>query len=128
MLKNFPASEGKKNTVQENKKTMNNLNSLIIEGKAEIKETQKFANGSTCTVLNLTSERKIQKDESEISFFSVYTYGKMAEVLEKTLKNSSRDIRIVGRIKQNRFKDTEGKSHSELVIIAEHIEIKKGTE
>lgn len=62
------------------------------------------------------------------SFFSVYTYGKMAEVLEKTLKNSSRDIRIVGRIKQNRFKDTEGKSHSELVIIAEHIEIKKGTE
>ena len=30
--------------------------------------------------------------------------------------------------KMARFKDTEGKSHSELVIIAEHIEIKKGTE
>ena len=35
-----------------------------------------------------------------------------------------RGIRVVGRLKQNRWKDDAGKSHSRVKIIAEHIEFK----
>jgi single-strand DNA-binding protein len=31
-------------------------------------------------------------------------------------------VRVVGRIKQNRWNNVDGKPHSKMVIVAEHIE------
>lgn len=104
---------------------MNNLNSLIIEGNAELKVSEKNFSGFPCTVFNLTTERKNFKNESEFSTFPVYSYGKIAESLEYSLKNSPCHVRVVGKLKQNKFTDKKKNVLSEVVIIAEHIEILK---
>ena len=47
----------------------------------------------------------------------------MAEVAEKNAKKD-RGIRVVGRLKQDRWTDENGKTFSKVKIIAEHIEYK----
>ncbi len=105
---------------------MNQLNSIILEGnlvrQAELSEPAK---GFKVCKFPLAVNRfcKNQKGESfeEVSFFDVEAYGKMAEICEKNgLKG--RGIRVVGRLKQNRWKDSEGKSQSKIFIVAEHVE------
>ena len=60
----------------------------------------------------------------DVSYFTVTIFGKMAEnCLEKC--EIGRGLRVVGRLKQNRWKNNDGKSHSKISIIAEHIEFKK---
>lgn len=108
---------------------MNQLNSLIIEGNVvrqpEMRET---ANGfKTCTVplaVNRFYKNSQGEGVNEVSYFNVETYGKMAEVCEKNCEKG-RGLRVVGRLKQNRWKNQEGKTASRVTIIAEHMEFKK---
>ena len=103
----------------------NDLNSLILEGvvsgKPLLNET------STTSVLNFTVEttryykNRAGEDVEEKSQFKVVVYGRMCKL---PLKDGS-GVRIVGRLKQNKWTDSEGASHSEVQIVAEHIEIKK---
>ena len=102
---------------------MNDLNSLIIEGvvsgEPHLVETS--------DVLNFTVEttrfykNKAGEYVEEKSQFKVVVYGRMCKL---PLKEGS-GVRIVGRLKQNKWTDSEGASHSEVQIVAEHIEIKK---
>lgn len=106
----------------------NNLNSLILEGvvsgEPHLKET------STTSVLNFTIEvtryykNKAGEKVTETSQFSVVAFGSMCK---RPLKNGS-EVRIVGRLKQNKWTDKYGVLHSEVQIMAEHIEIKKSKE
>ena len=48
-------------------------------------------------------------------------YGRMCKL---SLKDGV-GVRIVGRLKQNIWTDSDGMKHSEVQIVAEHIEIKK---
>ena len=103
----------------------NGLNSLILEGvvsgEPHLKET------STTSVLNFTIEHtryyknKAGEDITETSQFKVVAFGSMCKI---PVKEGS-DVRIVGRLKQNIWTDSEGASHSEVQIVAEHIEIRK---
>jgi single-strand DNA-binding protein len=45
-------------------------------------------------------------------------------------KNSTkgRGLRVVGRLKQNRWKDADGKTQSKIFVVAEHIEYKPKTQ
>lgn len=107
---------------------MNMINSLILEGvvsgEPHLKET------STITVLNFTVEytryykNKARENVIETSQFSVVAFGSMCK---RPLKNGS-EVRIVGRLKQNKWTDKDGVLHSEVQIMAEHIEIKKPKE
>ena len=104
---------------------MNDLNSLILEGvvsgKPLLNET------STTSVLNFTVEtthyykNRAGEDVEEKSQFKVVVYGSMCNL---PLKDGV-GIRLVGRLKQNKWTDGDGVSHSEVQVVAEHIEIKK---
>lgn len=104
---------------------MNEINSLLLEGvvigEPHLNET------STTSVLNFTIENtryyknKAGEDVTETSQFRVVAFGSMCKI---PLKEGS-GVRIVGRLKQNKWTDSKGASHSEVQILAEHIEIRK---
>ena len=102
---------------------MNDLNSLILEGVV-IGEPHK---SEASDVLNFTvvSERyyknRAGEDVTETSYFKVVAFGSMCKI---PLKDGV-GIRLVGRLKQNKWTDSECVSHSEVQIVAEHIEIRK---
>ena len=102
---------------------MNMINSLIIEGvvsgEPHLVETS--------DVLNFTVEttryykNRAREDVEEKAQFKVVVYGRMCKM---PLKEGS-GVRIVGRLKRNIWTDSDGMKHSEVQIVAEHIEIKK---
>lgn len=102
---------------------MNNLNSLILEGVV-IGDPHLV---ETSDVLNFTVEttryykNRAGEDVEEKSQFKVVVYGRMCKL---PLKDGV-VIRVVGRLKQNKWNDSDGVPHSEVQIVAEHIEIKK---
>ena len=103
----------------------NDLNSLILEGvvsgKPLLNET------STTSVLTFTVEtthyykNRAGEDVEEKSQFKVVVYGSMCKL---PLKDGV-GIRLVGRLRQNKWTDGDGVSHSEVQVVAEHVEIKK---
>jgi single-strand DNA-binding protein len=106
---------------------MNNLNSILIEGNLvrdpELKYTPKGA--PVCTFV-LASNRWWKQEEEvqkEVSFFEISTWNRLAEVCGEYLKKG-RGVRVVGRLKQDRWADPEGKSRSKVMIVAEHVEFK----
>ena len=61
--------------------------------------------------------------QKEVSFFDVSTWMRQAEVCGEYLKKG-RGVRVVGRLKQDRWTDPDGKPHSRVEIVAEHVEFK----
>lgn len=107
---------------------MNQLNSIILEGnvvrQAELTEpTKGFKICKFPLAVNRFTKKSNGESVEEVSFFDVEAYGKMAESCEKDILKG-RGIRVVGRLKQNRWKDSEGKSFSKVFVVAEHIEYK----
>ena len=65
-------------------------------------------------------DKEIQK---EVSFFDISCWTRLAEVCGEYLKKG-RGVRVVGRLKQDRWTDPDGKPHSRILIVAEHVEFK----
>jgi len=107
---------------------MNNLNSILIEGNLvrdpQLKTTPK---GTQVCSMRFASNRYYKPDpqssgfEKEVHYFDVETWGKLAEACSAKGKKG-RGLRVVGRLKQNRWNDTEGNLHSRVTIVAEHVE------
>ncbi len=104
---------------------MNNLNSILLEGNLvrdpELRYTPK---GSPLCTLVVSSVRTYKLDgerTEEVSFIEAVTAGKLATVCAEHL-TKGRGVRLVGRIKQERWEDVEGESRSKIVIVAEHVE------
>jgi single-strand DNA-binding protein len=102
---------------------MNNLNSLILEGvvvgephKVEASEVLSFSVGVERYYKNRAGE-----DVTETSQFKVIAFGAMSKL---PLKDGM-GVRLVGRLKQNKWTDSDGVSHSEVQVVAEHIEVRK---
>ena len=107
---------------------MNQLNSLILEGNlvkdAVLAEpVPGFKKCNFSVGVNRFYKNKKNEDVNEVSFFEVEAYGKMAEYCETKAKKG-RGVRVVGRLKQDSWKDSEGKSFSKVYVVAEHIEYK----
>ncbi|MBR7063738.1 MAG: single-stranded DNA-binding protein [Treponema sp.] len=107
---------------------MNQLNSLILEGNitrdVEVKETPHGY--KVCKVpiaVNRFYRTSDGQSVDEVSYFDVEAFGKMAEYCEKH-SEKGRGMRVVGRLKQDRWKTQEGKTTSKVSIVAEHIEFK----
>lgn len=101
----------------------NGLNSLILEGvvigephKVEASQVLNFTIGYERFYKNEAGE-----DVEEKAQFKVVVYGHLSTW---SLKDGM-GVRLVGRLKQNIWTDSDGVSHSEVQIVAEHIEIKK---
>lgn len=111
---------------------MNMLNSVILEGVLDndpVSVVNKNDNGLLEVDFQIAVKRyyKGQTDArvEEVSYFDVLTYGTMAETLVNTFKiKRGAGVRVVGRIKQNWYKDANGIDCSKVVVIAEHVEVK----
>ncbi len=106
---------------------MNNLNSILVEGNLvkdpSIRATPK---GTPVCTFSLASNRYYKQDdgyEQETSFFDVETWNRLAENCGN-LGRKGRGVRVVGRLKQDRWSDTEGKPRSKIKIVAEHVEFR----
>ena len=106
---------------------MNNLNSILLEGNLvrdpEVKATP---SGTPVCSFSVASNRWYKQNEQlekEVSFFDVEAWSKLAETCGQTLKKG-RGVRVVGRLKQDRWNDGEGKQHYKVKIVAEHVEFK----
>ena len=107
---------------------MNNLNSVLIEGNlARAPELRYTPKGTPTCTLVLASNRSYRDPErhgertEEVSFFEATTWGKLATVCHEHLQKG-RGIRVVGRLKQERWEDQDGNARAKVVIIAEQVE------
>ena len=106
---------------------MNNLNSILIEGNLVrdplLRSTPK---GTQVCTFTLASNRFYKQDtglEKEVGFFDVETWARLAENCYN-LGHKGRGVRVVGRLKQDRWNGTDGKTHSKISIVAEHVEFR----
>lgn len=102
---------------------MNSLNSILVEGKVESVEIQTLP-GTEIYNIELVAERTF-KDSSgeevkEVSVLPIQCYGTLVGCKSKTLKG--KNIRVVGRLTQKKWQDTDGKAHSKVFVIAENID------
>ena len=111
---------------------MNQLNSVMLEGNlTRDVEVKDFVAGFKVAQFTIAANRTYKNSNGElvdeVSYFDIKAYGNMAEMFSDKLKKG-RGVRIVGRLKQERWKDKNGKACSKVVVIAEHIEVKPLTE
>jgi single-strand DNA-binding protein len=106
---------------------MNNLNSILIEGNlARDPELSYTPKGTAVCKFTVACNRAYKQDDQlqkEVSYFDVTTWTRLAEVCGEYLKKG-RGVRVVGRLKQDRWSDSDGKTHSKVYIMAEHVEFK----
>ncbi|MFP3091272.1 single-stranded DNA-binding protein [Treponema sp. TIM-1] len=106
---------------------MNNLNSILIEGNL-VRDPllRSTAKGTPLCTFSLASNRFFRQDsvlEKEVGFFDVETWSKLAESCYN-LGHKGRGVRVVGRLKQDRWVGTDGKPRSKVTIVAEHVEFR----
>lgn len=106
---------------------MNSLNSVLVEGNlTRDPELRATPNGTSVCGFGIASNRYYRREEEfqqEVSFFEVETWWRLAEVCAGKLEKG-RGVRVVGRLKQDRWQDQEGNPRSKVKIVAEHVEFK----
>ena len=106
---------------------MNNLNSILVEGNLTKDPvfTENSKGTSICSFSIATNRYYKQQEEyqTEVSYLDVETWAKLAEACRDHL-TKGRGVRVVGRVKQDRWTDQEGKNRSKIKIVAEHVEFK----
>jgi single-strand DNA-binding protein len=106
---------------------MNNLNSILLEGNLVADPELRYTpNGAAVCSFRVASNRFFKQEEElqkEVSYFDVTTWNRQAEVCNEYL-SKGRGVRVVGRLKQDRWQDAEGKTRSKVHIVAEHVEFK----
>jgi single-strand DNA-binding protein len=103
---------------------MNNLNSVLIEGNAcrdaVVKTT---ASGAAICKMSIAVNRYYKSGENfekEVSFFDIDSFGEVARLCGEKVKRGS-EIRVTGRLKQNRW-EQDGQKRTAVIVIAEHVE------
>ena len=106
---------------------MNNLNSVLIEGNLvrdpQFKTTSK---GTPICTFTIASNRFYKQDsslEKEVGFFEIESWSQLAETCHHQGRKGQ-GVRVVGRLRQERWNSTDGKSHSRIYVVAEHVEFK----
>jgi single-strand DNA-binding protein len=106
---------------------MNSLNSILLEGNlVRDPESKALSAGSQVCNFCVASDRfykQADSTEKEVSYFDVEAWSKLGLTCSQNLKKG-RGVRVVGRLKQDRWTDPEGKTRSKVKIVAEHVEFK----
>ena len=104
---------------------MNNLNSILIEGNMVrdplLKTTPKGNIVCNFTIASNRYHRQESNVEREVSFFDIEVWGKLASACADHGRKG-RGVRVVGRLKQERWVGSDGKNHTRIAIVAEHVE------
>ena len=106
---------------------MNDLNSVLVEGNLTrdpvLATTPK---GTPVCNFSLATNRyyRIENErQEEVSFFEVETWSKLAQRCGDELEKG-RGVRVVGRLKQDRWNDKEGNPRARVKIVADHVEFR----
>ncbi|MCL2382194.1 MAG: single-stranded DNA-binding protein [Treponema sp.] len=106
---------------------MNNLNSILIEGNMVrdplLRTTPKGASICNFTIASNRFFRQDANMEKEVGFFDVEAWGKLASACASHGRKG-RGVRVVGRLKQDRWTGNDGKNHTRVAIVAEHVEFR----
>ena len=106
---------------------MNSLNSVLIEGNlTRDPEYRETAKGTALCTFSIASNRFFkqgEETEKEVSFFDVETWAKLAESC-RNMGSKGRGVRVVGRLKQDRWNGNDGKALSKISIVADHVEFR----
>lgn len=106
---------------------MNSLNSILLEGNlVRDPENKTLPSGTQVCNFAVASDRFFKQNdvlEKEVSYFDVEAWARLGQSCAENLKKG-RGVRVVGRLKQDRWTDTEGKAKSKVKIVAEHVEFK----
>jgi single-strand DNA-binding protein len=107
---------------------MNNLNSIILEGNLCADPELKHTPAGTCVGnFRLGSNRFYKNGEGdrvdEASFFDIEVWGRLAETCNEYLVKG-REVRVVGRLKQDRWQDPDGNNQTRVKIVGEHVEFR----
>ena len=107
---------------------MNDLNSVLVEGNLTrdpvVASTPKGTPVCNFAVASNRYFRVENEKQEEVSFFDVETWSKLAERCGDEL-HKGRGVRVVGRLKQDRWQDKEGNPRSRMKIVAEHVEFRR---
>jgi single-strand DNA-binding protein len=106
---------------------MNNLNSILIEGNMVRDPLYRTTpKGTHVCTFTLASNRYFKQDsgfEREVGFFDVETWSKLADTCYNQ-GHKGRGVRVVGRLKQDRWNGPDGKPRTKISIVAEHVEFR----
>jgi single-strand DNA-binding protein len=106
---------------------MNNLNSILIEGNLVRDPLYRTTpKGTHVCTFTLASNRYFKQDsgfEKEVGFFDVETWSKLADTCYDQGRKG-RGVRVVGRLKQDRWNGPDGKPRTKISIVAEHVEFR----
>ena len=108
---------------------MNTMNQVILEGNVvrapQVKDTPRGMKLSLLPIaVNRLYRDKDGNDTKEVGYYDIEAWGdKLANSIEKC-GWKGRGVRVVGRLKQSRWKNDEGKQMSKITIVAEHVDFK----
>lgn len=107
---------------------MNSLNSILVEGNVvRDPNTKTLPSGNQVCDFTLATNRFHKSGdegfEKEVSYFDVEAWSHLGTACAQNLKKG-RGVRVVGRLKQDRWTDPEGKQRARVKIVAEHVEFK----
>ena len=107
---------------------MNDLNSVLIEGNLTRDPVAAATpRGTPVCTFSVASNRYYRAEnerQEEVSFFDVETWNKLAERCGEEL-HKGRGVRVVGRLKQDRWSDKEGNPRSRIKVVADHVEFRR---
>lgn len=103
---------------------MNTINSIILEGRLVRDPVLKVTpNGTEVCNFSLATNRYYMSNNekvSETSFFDVETWADTARICS-TDGRKGRGVRVVGRLKQDRWKGSDGKNYSRIKVVADNV-------
>ncbi|NLY08064.1 MAG: single-stranded DNA-binding protein, partial [Spirochaetales bacterium] len=88
-------------------------------------EVVQLAEGTTMTRFSIGVNRyymnRFKEYVSEASFFVIITWGNIAESCNKYLRKG-RGVRVLGRLRQERWMTKDNEPKDRVVVVAEHVE------
>lgn len=115
---------------------MNHLNSFLLEGNlTEDVQLVQTSNGNLVAKFTLASNRWYKNSDKEIIeevlFLGVEAWNSLAQGCSDFLAKGQ-NTKIIGRLKQDRWEDSDGKTYQKYILVAEHVDFKssrkKGSE
>lgn len=108
---------------------MNGMNQVILEGNIvrapDFKDT---SFGSKFCVLPIAINRIYKdregKEVNEVGYYDVEAFGDQLNTAIEKFGFKGRGVRVVGRLRQNRWKGEDGKWNSKVYVVAEHVDFK----
>ena len=99
---------------------------VVIEGNlTQDPELTTVPSGKSVCHFSIASNRYYRNSEkqlvSEVVYLNVDTWGNLAESCGKYLRKG-RGVRVVGRVRQDRWQGEDEKIRDRIVVVAEHVE------